>query len=499
MKIGKRILLGTQYIRRFTHAEKYVPLKVLCNYCGLDTKNFPPAVKDKLDTIVWHVCRQGMMITPPNSVWVVADKEEAVSAMRHKAIALIADQQYLDYPCIVVSNPIGVYAKMCQYYRMLHKRVSVTAVAGSIGKSTTSGMIASVYSSHRPTTYSMGFGNDPSEVGYSIQHIPSQAEKMVQEVSENIPGATQYLSMMSNPSLVVITVIDKSHFELFGNEENVVKEVCSVVDHLPAHVPVIVQKGEFRWMDLLKGHPVVTVSVEDNTADYYAKDITVDSSGISFIVVDAKAGSNHNVHLTHIYARHNVLAALRAFAAGRCEGVPYDKIVEGLANYRTTGVRQNVVWTNDNICIYADCYNAIASSVRSAVETADIIKVDGRRIAVLGDIEECGNASDGQHDECMNTINQSVFDVLITVGEKMNAALARSSMKEGLQVYPCKDRSEAEKRLKECVRSGDLVLLKSSHSGGFAEIIRHLWPLAYKEMNAYNKDYRRWKFSSAMS
>ena len=499
MVVGKKILLFSQYIRRFIHPEKYVSLKELCAFCGLDAKEFAPIVAARLNKTVWHVCRQGMMITPAQSVWVAENKEEADFAMRRRPLALVTDQQYSDYPCIVVDRPMEVYAKMCLYYRMLQKKVSVTVVAGSIGKSTTSGMTASVYSAYCKTTYSMGFGNDPSEVGYSVQHIPSDAEKMVQEVSENSPGVTQYLSLMSYPSVVVITVIDKSHFELFGNEENVAREVCSVVDHLPTHVPVIVQKGEFRWKELLQGHPIVTVSAEDSTADYYAKDVKLDSSGISFTVVDTKAESSHQVHLTHIYARHNIVAALRAFAAGRCEGVPYDRIIEGLANYRTTGVRQNVVWTNDNVCIYADCYNAIAASVRSAIETAGLIDVKGRRIAVLGDIEECGEATDEQHDECMSIVNQSGFDALVVVGKNMNAALSRSSMRDNLQVYACEDKHEVERRLRECVGSGDLVLFKASHSGGFATIIQHLWPSAYREMNAYNKAYRKWKIKSSLS
>lgn len=499
MVVGKKILLFSQYLRRLRHPEKYLNLRKLCRYAGLKVEALHPMVQNRLECIVWHVCKKGMPITPHNSVWMVEDREEADFAMEHKALVLLTNQQYADYPCIVVENPMAVYAKMCLYYRSLRKNLSVTVVTGSIGKSTTSGMIASVYSAYYNTTYSPGYGNDPSEVGYSIQHIPSNAEKMVQEVCENIPGATRYLSFMAAPSVIVITSIDKSHFEVFGSEEGVAKGICSVVDLLPSHVPVIVHQGEFKWMELLKDHPVITISDEHSTADFYAKDIMVDSSGLSFSVVDTKKGSIHQVHLSHIYARHNVVAALRAFAVGRYEGVPYDRIIEGLACYHTTGVRQNVVWTDDNVCIYADCYNAIASSVRSAVETAGVIDISGRRIVVLGDIEECGDASDKQHDECMDIINQSVFDILIIVGEKMNAALSRLSMRCDLQVYPCKDKSEVEKRLLECVHPGDLVLLKSSHSGGLTTIIQHLWPSAYKGMNAYNKEYRRWKLSVALS
>ena len=361
-------------------------------------------------------------------------------------------------------------------------------------------MIVSVYSAYdKKTLYTPANDNSPSMVGYAVQHIPSRCRLMVQEVLENMPNETGYMSMMLEPRVAVISAIDNSHFESFGSVEGILNEICSIVKGLQPQGCVIIDKDDFsRVAELLKGKRVITVSDSDMTADYYAENIQVSQDGLLFDVIDKETQVRQEVKLVNIYARHNISAALRAFAAGRCEGVPYDKIIEGLANYRTAGVRQNVVWTN-NICIYADCYNPIATSVRSAVETACPINVSGRRLAVLGDIEECGDASDSQYDECMSIINQSGFDVLMVIGEKMNAALSRSQMREDLVVIPCKDKTEVESYLRDNVASGDLVLLKSSHSGNLVTVIQHLWPSAYKEMNAYNKAYRQWKFSSALA
>ena len=498
MNIGKKILLMAQYVRRIKSPEKYVTLKRLCDYCGCETEQFSTSVQKQLDKTVWHICSQGMLIAPTHSVWLVSNKEEADFAMRRKARALISEIQYADYPCIIVKEPIALYAKMCQYYRALQKKVSATVVTGSIGKSTACGMLASVYSAAGKTYYSPGNGNDPCEVGYMVQHIPSDCEKMVQEVCENKVGVTQYLSQMAMPSVVVITAIDKSHFEEFGSEEAVVKEVCEAAKGLPEDGKVVVCKEDFHWNDSIN-REVVVVSDGDSEADYYAKDVSVLKSGLSFVVVDNSNGTEHPVRLNNIYARHNVSAALRAFAAARCEELPYSLIVKGLAEYHTTGVRQNVIWTEDGICLYADCYNAIATSVRSAVETSDITPVTGKRIAVLGDIEECGQLSESQHDESVGIVNQSSFDILITIGEKINAAVGRSHFRDGLRVIPCKNKNEVEKCLRDNMKKGDLVLLKSSHSGKLQTIIEHLWPSDYRKMNSYNKEYRSWKFHSAIS
>ena len=70
-----------------------------------------------------------------------------------------------------------------------------------------------------------------------------------------------------------------------------------------------------------------------------------------------------------MYALHNVLCALYAFAAGRSENIAPKDIVLGLSRFKPTGVRQNVSKTNDGILVYADCYNAVGRSMKSAIET----------------------------------------------------------------------------------------------------------------------------------
>ncbi len=498
MKPKKALLYCSQYIRRVIHPEKYVTLRTLCEYAGVDCRTLSSVVKKRLNKKVWHICTDRMLITPPNSVWWVNCIQDADLAMQRKALVILTDKQFGNHPCIVVKNPIEVFAKMCLYFRLMQKEIKVTAVTGSIGKSTTSGMLVSVYSAYKKTYYSPGFGNEPFEIGYSVQHIPARYPLMVQEICENIPNATQFSSMMTAPSLAIITAIDKAHFGTFGSVDNIAAEICGVVKGLPANAPVVVDKTEFRWMDLLDGHPPITVSDVDSTADYFAKDIHVTSSGLTFNIVDSSNNTEHHVSLVNIYAHHNVMAALRVFAAARHMGIPYNTITEGLSRYRTTGIRQNIVKADNDILIYADCYNALASSVKAAIKAADTIPIKGQRWAVLGDIEGCGEISSDQHEECMEAIDLSSFGGLVTVGKKMNAATASYQWKRQLEVHPCQSKDEAEKVLKKHIASGDMVLLKSSHGGDLSTIIEHLWPDALQKANEYNKKYRHWKFSSAV-
>ena len=64
---------------------------------------------------------------------------------------------------------------------------------------------------------------------------------------------------------------------------------------------------------------------------------------------------------------------------------------KALSSFKTEGARQNIIKTENDIVIYADCYNAIARSIKSAIDAASCIPIKGKRILVLGDIEEAGS------------------------------------------------------------------------------------------------------------
>ncbi|MBQ4161257.1 MAG: hypothetical protein IJD83_10050, partial [Clostridia bacterium] len=170
--------------------------------------------------------------------------------------------------------------------------------------------------------------------------------------------------------------------------------------------------------------------------------------------------------------------ALLAFAAGVVSGISYDKIVAGLQKYRATGIRQNVFKAGKTI-VYADCYNAVAKSIRSAIEGAQKIPVCGKRIAVLGDVAEAGSYTESTHREIVDIVNTSSFDVVMTFGKNLKKALANMQTRENLVVLTFKNQKEMNKALKKQVKSGDLVLFKASHSGKLSASIASTFPVAY--------------------
>ena len=396
--------------------------------------------------------------------------------MQRGALVLITDRCYSDYPCIISKDPVKTYALLCKYFRGLQSKVRITAVIGSIGKTTTKNMIAEVYKTSYKTLYTEENNNTKTTVGFAVQHIPDWAEIMVQEVHEGEPNETQWLSLMLHPDVAVITSIDNSHYQFFGSADKIIEECCAVTKYMSETGIVIVNKDEFTRFDLLNGRRIMTVSLDDETADVYASDIELDNDGLTFFVRVKDNETRTRVRLNNIFAKHNVISALYAFAAGYCQGVSIESIVHGLSNYRTSGIRQNIIKTSDGVTLYVDCYNAVAKSMKSAIEACDSIPVSGKRIAVLGDIAEVGNLSESMHEDVISYINISKFDILLVIGDKMKKAADTISNRDSLRIESFDNLTMMSNRLRAVVASGDLVLFKASNASNLKDCVLRVWP-----------------------
>ena len=474
-------------LRRYRFPEKYKTLGILYDYLDDEDCYLTEEATVLKSRTITHICTPQSWDFPKNCICLCENEDEADKAMKRHAAVVISEVQYKNYPTIVAKNPLAIYAKLCRYYRDLQKKVSVTAVIGSIGKTTTKHMIGAVYSSMWQTYYTKANDNTHITIGFAVQHIPPFAEKMIQEVHEGGPNQTQYLSQMLNPDIAVITAIDKSHISRFHNSDGIVKEVCSITKHMKDDGVVIINIDEFTRFDLLNGKKAITISTISKEADFLAEDIQILESGLNFRIIVKENHESYCITLNNIFAKHNVLCALYAFAAGYCNHADPASMVKALSFYKTLEIRQNVIKTNNNVLIYADCYNAVVRSVKSAIDACNIIPVTGKKIAVLGDIEEGGEDSDNMHKEVVKYVQDSQFDILLTLGEKMKRALPDTPFRDSLYVQSFTSIAELSNKLKEITNSGDLVLLKASRASHLEKCIKIVWPQIYYDLSKAHK------------
>ena len=459
--------------------QRFPTLRSVCELAGIEIGSLDQTVVDVLDDCVSYICRYGDRFTKDCiCVQLYDDTDEIMRlAVRKGAIVCVTDHIISGLRCIVVPDTHETYATLCSIWRK-YSKAQGTAVCGSIGKTTTKKMINEVYRQGFFTWCDSGNDNILDSIGSICQHVPKKAEQIVVEFSEDTPGTIKRMAEIIVPNICVITDIDKSHIEFYGSETNIVEEFNSVLSCLPRNGVCITNYDNENNRSLVTRERIVFVSLYEKTADYYADGIIVDSSGLLFTIHEKATGNFCQIRLYNSFAVHNVYSAMMAFAAGVQSGMSYERIAKGLSYYRPSGFRQNI-YRSGKTTIYADCFNAVAKSVQSAIVAADQIPVTGKRVAVLGDVAEAGSYTQSTHMEIVDIVEESSFHVLMTCGRELKKAFENKNHRNDLLVLTFNTQNEMNKALKRKIRNGDLVLFKSSHSGNLQSTIRSVFPLAY--------------------
>lgn len=164
--------------------------------------------------------------------------------------------------------------------------------------------------------------------------------------------------------------------------------------------------------------------------------------------------------------------ALCASCVANYLGVSDDNIIQGLLEYKTVGGRANVEDTGF-ITIINDCYNANPNSMTASI--ASLCSLEGRKVAILGDMKELGSDSHELHRRIGMIADECGIDCLICLGEEAEyiykGFISTGTEREGWH-FPLKDAFLSV--LPSLIKRGDTVLVKASHSMKFEEIVEEL-------------------------
>jgi UDP-N-acetylmuramoyl-tripeptide--D-alanyl-D-alanine ligase len=170
--------------------------------------------------------------------------------------------------------------------------------------------------------------------------------------------------------------------------------------------------------------------------------------------------------------RHSVETVLRATAVGLVEGLTWDEIVHGLQESQAQ-LRLSAVRSESGALILDDTYNASPESTLAALNLLE--ELQGRKIAVLGDMLELGQYEREGHEKVGMRAAQ-VADVLVTLGLRAHI-IAEAARKAGMRkaaVFEYEDASETVEWLKRNLQSDDAVLVKGSHGLRMDKIVAAL-------------------------
>ena len=367
---------------------------------------------------------------------------------------------------IKVEDTLKALQEIATYKRMQYN-IPVVAVTGSVGKTSTKDLIASVVSQKYNTLKTKG--NYNNEIGLPLTILGlTDEEAMVVEMGMNHFGEIRKLTNIAKPTVAVITNIGTAHIGNLGSRENILKAKLEILEGLQGNTVVINNDNDLlhKWVNENKEkYNIITYGIK-NKSKYMATDIKSFEDKSEFKVVCEKDESINNKMVTvPVGGEHFILNSLCAIAVGEYLNVPTKKIISGIANLELTKKRMEILTSKSGATVINDTYNANYDSMKAAITYLKEIK-DKRKIAVLGDMLELGDYSKELHEKVGEEVDESI-DILITIGKEAKYIAEKAKAK---QIIECKDNEEAVRKLKELETKDDAILLKASNGMKFFEI-----------------------------
>lgn len=373
-------------------------------------------------------------------------------------------KKYKDKIFIKVKNTLKALQEMARYKRSLYD-IPVVAITGSVGKTSTKDMIASVMSEKYNVLKTEG--NHNNHIGLPLTLLKLKDHNaMCIEMGMNHFNEISLLTNILKPTIAVITNIGTAHIGNLGSRENILKAKLEILEGLKENGNIIINNDNdllHKWyIDNKAKYNIITYGIE-NESKYQAKNILNEIENSTFDINNV----TKNIFVP-VPGNHFIYNSLCAFAVGKILNISNEMIKEGIKKFELSKNRiENIDLPND-IRLISDCYNANYDSMKAAIEL--LSKYKERKIAVLGDMLELGKYSEEIHSNIGKLINNNI-DILICSGEMSKYIYNNSKTNKK---YYCNNNKEVEELLKDIILPKDTILFKASNSMNFTEIVNNI-------------------------
>ncbi|WP_137656271.1 UDP-N-acetylmuramoyl-tripeptide--D-alanyl-D-alanine ligase [Bifidobacterium moukalabense] len=424
------------------------------------------------------------------------------------AVAALVDHEVADAGVvqIVVEDTVRALGELARHNlerrRAMDSPFTVIGITGSVGKTTTKDLMASLLSSMGETVAPVGSFNNEIGLPLTALKVNEGTRFLVAEMGANHVGEIANLTSLVPPDIAVVLKVGVAHLGEFGSAERIAQAKSEIVKGLvPGGVTVLnandghvaamsgIAPGEVLWFGLPERQtPDHMVAAENVSCD--------DLDRPSFDLRDAEG--EHAAVKLGICGLHNVMNALAAATVAHRLGMPLDRIAAGLADVRRISPHRMSVSTiakpEAEFTLIDDSFNANPDSMKAGLD--GLIRWhanDGRqpfRIAVLGAMLELGPDERILHEQVGAYAVQGGVDALIAVGSRDDAALdalAEAMAQGGEQAARARctvdwahdiDQADALVSRLATEHAGTVVLLKGSHASGLSALADRWQPLA---------------------
>jgi UDP-N-acetylmuramoyl-tripeptide--D-alanyl-D-alanine ligase len=368
-------------------------------------------------------------------------------------------------------------------------QVTVIAVVGSVGKTSTKVAIAEVLSTSKKVLYQKGNYNDRATVPLvffnetlpALWNLPAwldvfrRNDRQIKQA--NYPYDTVVLELgtdglgqiaefaYTKPDIAVVTALTPEHMEYFKTLDAVAQEELEVVKF--ARTTII--NSDDAADVYLQALPltVQTYSLTDTSADFYGTTVAGQALSGQTLTVQSKAGKQWQLQ-TALLGEPGAKTALAATAVAVLCGLSEETITRGVAGLQAFPGRLRRLPGTSQSTLLDDTYNASPAAVIAALDVLQATEAP-QRIAILGSMNEMGATAEAAHHEVGTYCDPTKLSYVITIGKDANNWLAPAATAKGCQVKTFVSPYEAGAFVKSVLQPGALVLAKGSQNGVFAE------------------------------
>ncbi len=384
----------------------------------------------------------------------------ALCALSHQKLADPAG------PYLLVEDTLQALKDSAKAYRETFS-IPVVGVTGSVGKTSTKEMIASVLSQKYCVLKTPGNFNNEIGLPLSIFMIDECHDAAVLEMGMNHFGEMHRLSKMAQPTHCVFTNIGVAHLEYLGSQDGILKAKMEMLDYAAPDAKIFIN-GDDKKLCCMKER-ASTFGLSDQNQIFADQIQNLGLDGIRCCI--HMPGQEMTVKIP-LPGTHMVYNAMAGTSVGLSLGLTAEQIHKGIEALKPLSGRSNILHTA-HYTILDDCYNANPASMCAML---DVLQgTHARRVAILGDMGELGERSAQLHASVGEHLSTLSIELVITIGT-LSEAIHQEAKKQAPKTE-CIHFPDQEHFLADCdnlLQEGDAVLVKASHYMKFEEIVKYL-------------------------
>lgn len=371
---------------------------------------------------------------------------------------------------IKVASTFQALKDIAEYYRSTLS-IPFIGITGSVGKTSTKEMIASVLSVKYHTLKTCGNFNNEVGVPLTMFNIREEHKAAVLEMGISNFGEMHRLSKIVRPNICVMTNIGFCHLEFLGDRDGVLKAKSEIFDFAAEGARAIIN-GDDDKLRTLKNRPDLDCILfgMDPSNDVYAENVVnLGLDGLTCDIVTPKGNFSAHISIPGMHMVHNALAGA---CVGLALGLTLEEIKAGIENAQTISGRNHIIHT-EKYTVMDDCYNANPVSMKASLDV--LSSALGRTVAILGDMGELGTEERKLHFTVGEHAAKKQIDLLLCVGTLSEEIIkGAKSVNPNINALLFNTKEELLEKLPKLLKKGDSILIKASHFMQFDKIVKEL-------------------------